>query len=117
MCCLTCGFAESLRGSVVLVNHAAESLPALHGCIERQDDLRVVVGRSLLAGLVRAVTVVAAGILSKDRPQVLFVVDEHPVGALGSCGPRPPPGIAVRPRRPRRSPDNPHALAREGLAG
>jgi len=28
-----------LRGSVVLADHAAEYFPALHGCIERQDDL------------------------------------------------------------------------------
>jgi hypothetical protein len=38
----------------------------------------------LLAGLVRAVAVVVAGVLSEDRPEVPFVVDEHPVGALGS---------------------------------
>src|ERR1022692_963053 len=109
------GSRSRLRGSVVLADHAAGYLPALYGCIGRQDGLRVVVGRSLLAGLVRAVTVVVAGVLSGDRPEVLFVVDEHPVGALGSCGPHPPLGIAVRPRRPRRSPDNPHALAGQDL--
>ena len=34
----------------------------------------------------RPVPVVMAGVLAEDRPQVPFVVDEHPVGALGSCG-------------------------------
>ena len=34
---------------MVLVDHAAEYLAALHGCIGRQDDLRVVLGRPLLA--------------------------------------------------------------------
>jgi len=113
--CLTCRFASQLRGSVVLVDRAAEYLPALHGCIKRQGELRVVIGRPLLAGLVRAMTVVMADVRSEDHPQVPFMVDEHPVGALGACGPHPPLGIAVRPRRPRRSPDNLHALAGEDL--
>jgi hypothetical protein len=58
---LTCGFAAWLCGSIVLVDHAAEYFPAVHRLIKRQDDLRVVVGRPLLAGLVRAVTVVMVG--------------------------------------------------------
>jgi hypothetical protein len=51
--------------------------------------LVVVVGRSLLAGLVRAVPVVVSGVLAEDGPQVPFTVDEHPVGALGSCAAYP----------------------------
>ena len=62
----------------------------------------VLVGRSLLAGLVRAVAVVMSGVLAEDGPQVPFTVDEHPVGALGSCAAYPPLGIAIRARRPRR---------------
>jgi hypothetical protein len=37
-----------------------------------------------------------AGVLAQDRPQVPFVVDEDPVGALGSCGAYPSPGVTVR---------------------
>src|SRR6266851_4382084 len=90
-----------LRGSVVLADHAAEYFPALHGCIERQDDLRVVVGRPLLAGLVRAVAVGVAGVSSGHRPQVPFVVDQRRVGALGPYGAHPPLGMAVCSWRPR----------------
>ena len=63
----------------------------------------------------RAVTVVVAGVPSEDRPQVPLVIDEHPVGALGARGSHPPLGIAVGPRRPRRSPDGLHALTGEDL--
>ena len=59
----------------------------------------VLVGRSLLAGLVRAVPVVMSGVLAEDGPQVPFTVDEHPVGALGSCAAYPPLGITVAPHR------------------
>jgi hypothetical protein len=73
------------------------------------------VGRSLLAGLVRAVTVVVAGVFAEDRPEVPFVVDQHPVGALGSCGPNPPLGVTVGSWRPRRDLGYLHALASEDL--
>jgi hypothetical protein len=57
------------------------------------------------------------GVLAEDRPQVPFVVDEHPVGASGSCGTYPPPGMAVRAWGPRRGLPCLHALAGEDLAG
>src|SRR5262245_29919070 len=61
------------------------------------------VGRSLLAGLVRAVPVVVADVLAEERSKVPFVIDQHPVGALGSCGGvHPPLGVTVGPWRPRR---------------
>ena len=41
------------RGSAVLVDHAAEYFAALHRCAERHEDRLVVVGWSLMAGLVR----------------------------------------------------------------
>jgi hypothetical protein len=44
---------------------------------------------------------------------VAFVVDEHPVGAFGSCGAYPSLGITVRAWRPRRSLYYSHALAGE----
>ena len=42
-----------------------------------------------------------------------FAVDEHPVGALGSCGAYPSLGITVRARGARRDLDHRHALASE----
>ena len=42
-----------------------------------------------------------------------FIVDEHPVGALGSRGADPPLGITVRPRGPRRGLHYPHAVVGE----
>jgi hypothetical protein len=54
------------RGSVVFVDHAAEYFAALDRCAGRRGDRRVVVGWSLLAGLVRAVAVVVVGELAED---------------------------------------------------
>jgi hypothetical protein len=76
----------------------------------------VMVGWSLLAGLVGPVPVVMAGILAEDRSQVAFVVDEYPVCALGPCCAYPSPGIAVRPRRLQRDLRCLLALAGEDLA-
>ena len=84
--CLTCGSQVQLRGLVVLVDHAAEHFAALDRQVKRRAGLAVVVGWSLLVGLVRAVPVVMGGVLAQDRAQVPFAVDEHPVGALGSRG-------------------------------
>jgi hypothetical protein len=107
------GSFAQLRCPVVLVDHAAEDLAPLDWQVQRQAGLVVVVGRSLLAGLVRAMPVVMAAVLSQDRAQVPFAVDEHPVGALASCGAYPSLGITVRSRRPRRDLDWRHALAGE----
>ena len=101
--------------SVVLVDHAAEYLPALDWRVRRRDFRHVKVGRSLLAGLVRAVPVVVARELAEDRSKVPFVVDKHPVGALGSCGPYPSFGVTVRARGPRRGLDYHHARTGEDL--
>jgi len=46
---------------------------------------------------------------------VPFAVDEHPVGALGSCAAYPPLGITVRARRLRRGLDHCYAFAGEYL--
>src|SRR6266699_2033733 len=109
--CLTCELSSRSRDSVVLVDHAAEYFAALHRCAERHDDRLVVVGWSLTAGLVRPVV----GVPSQHPPQVLFVVDQHPVGALGPYGAHPPLGIAIGPGRPRRTLHDLHALAGEDI--
>jgi hypothetical protein len=96
---LTWGSYDQLRRLVVLVDHAAEHLPPPNRRVRRNVDLVVLVGWSLLAGLVRPVPVVMAGVLAQDRSQVPFAVDEHPVGALGSCAAYPSLGIAVAPHR------------------
>src|ERR1019366_406232 len=83
--------------------------------VQRRAVLIVLIGRSLLAGLVRPVPVVMAGVLAEYGPKVGFLVDQHPVGALGPCGAYPSLGMAVRPWCPRRGLDYPHALAGEDL--
>ena len=75
----------------------------------------VMVGRSLLAGLVGPVLVVMAGLLAEDRSKVPFVVDEHQVGALGSCGAYPSVRVAGRAWCLRWGLDRLHALAGEDL--
>src|SRR5438067_164922 len=107
------GFGGWLCGPVVLVDHAAEDLPAVHRRVQRYDDLLVMIGRPLLPGLVRTVPVIVPGVCPQNRSQVGLVIDEHPVGALGPYGPYPAFGITVRPGRPRRGLHDPDALARE----
>ena len=53
--CLTWGSLAQLRRPVVLVDQAAEDLAPLDRQVQRRAGLVVVVGWSLLAGLVRAV--------------------------------------------------------------
>jgi hypothetical protein len=104
-----------LGGLVVLADHASEYLPPPDWEVQRIGGLGFLVGRALLAGLVGPVPVVMAGVLAEDRSQVAFVVDEHPVGALGSCCAYPSLGVTVRPRRARRDLHYFQALAGEDL--
>jgi hypothetical protein len=60
---LTWGLYDQLRCLVVLVDHATEHFASLDWQVQRWADLAVLVGWSLLAGLVRAVPVVMAGVL------------------------------------------------------
>ena len=48
-----------LRGPAVLVDHAAEYLPALHRRVQRHDDRLVMIGRPLIPALVRPMSVIA----------------------------------------------------------
>jgi hypothetical protein len=64
--CLTWGLCDQLRRLVVLVDHATEDLAPPDRRVQRRAGLAVLVGRSLLTGLVRAVAVVMAGVLAED---------------------------------------------------
>lgn len=75
------GLCDRLRRPVVLVDHASEHLALRNWQVRLGAGLAVVLGWSLLAGLMRA-AVVMGGLVGEDGPQVLLVVDEHPVGAL-----------------------------------
>ena len=86
---LTCGFGGWLRGPIVLVDHAAEHLPTLHRPVQRYEDLIVMIGWPLLAGLMGPVPVVVLFVGSQQRSQMGLVVDEHPIRALGPCCPYP----------------------------
>ena len=68
-----------LRGPVVLIDHAAEYLPALHRRGKRHDDRLVMIGWPLLPGLVRTVPVIVPGVGPQYRSQMGFAVDQHPV--------------------------------------
>ena len=57
----------SSRSPVVLVDYAAEDFAPLDRQVQRNVGLVVVVGRSLLAGLVRAVAVVMGDVVVQDR--------------------------------------------------
>ena len=72
-------------GLVGLADHPAGYLPPPDRQAQRGGGLGFLVGWPLLAGLMRPVPVVVAGVFAEDRPQVPFIVDEHPVAALGSC--------------------------------
>jgi hypothetical protein len=88
-----------LGSLVVLADHAAEYLPPPDWEVQRSGGLGFLVGRALLAGLAGPVPVVMADVLAEDRSQVPFAVDEHPVGALGSCCAYPSLGVTVGPHR------------------
>ena len=68
--------------SVVLVDHAAETLSASYRPVHRDHDGRVVVRRQLLSALVRAVIIEVVHVFADHREGVSFVVDQQPVGAL-----------------------------------
>jgi len=96
---LTCASLSRLRGPAVLVDHAAEYLPALHRRVQRRDGRLVMIGWPLIPGLVRPVPVIVPGVGPQYHPQVGLVVDQHPVGALRPDGPYPALGIAIVPHR------------------
>jgi hypothetical protein len=52
--------------------------------VDRDDHVRVMVGRVLIQALVWTVSVEMVLVLTQHCSGVLLVVDEYPVGALGS---------------------------------
>jgi hypothetical protein len=66
-------------------------------------------GRILMQGPVRPVRIVVIGVLTQDQPQVPFTGNQHPVQALAAGTGDPAFRDRVRPRRPDRSLDDPHA--------
>jgi len=104
-----------LGGSVVLVDHAAEHLPAQHRRVQRHDARLVLAGRPLVPRLVRPVPVIVPGVGPQHCPQMGFTVDQHPVRALEPDGPYPawPVRCGRSCMRPRSTP-HPVAPARPG---
>jgi hypothetical protein len=67
-----------------------------YGCVDR-DYAGVVVGRVLIEALMWTVPIEVVLVLPQHRKSVLFIVDEHSVGALG-------PDTSHEPFRKTRSP-------------
>jgi len=86
---------------LVLVDHAAEDLSSPYRCVDRDDDIWVVVGRMLIEALVWTMVVEMALVLAEHGTGVPFAVDQDPVGALSPDAADEPLGKAVRPGRPR----------------
>src|SRR5258706_6672680 len=82
-------------GPTVLVDHAAEDVPAAYGCVDVDDDARVVVGWLLVEALVWTVPVEVGFVLAQHGSGVVFVVDKDLVGALGSQAAAEAPGERV----------------------
>src|SRR5262249_14459357 len=85
-----------LLGPVVLVDHAAEYLPALHGHVQWYDGRLGMIGWPLAPGLVRPVPVIVPLIGPQHRPQMMLAIDQHPVSALGPYRPYPAFCMTVR---------------------
>jgi hypothetical protein len=67
------------------------------------NDIEVVGGGAQVQSPVEPSGVVVLGVLSEDSPCVLLVVDQQPVGALGSDGAYEPLCVGIHPRRLRRT--------------
>jgi len=60
---------------LVLVDHAAEDLSSPYRCVDRDDDIWVVVGRMLIEALVWTMVVEMALVLAEHGTGVPSVVD------------------------------------------
>jgi hypothetical protein len=82
--------------SSVFVDHAVDDLVSTDGGVDRDDEGRVVVGRTLLASLVRSVVIEMPNVLVKDCGGVPLVVDQNTVSALCADAAHKSLGVAVR---------------------
>jgi hypothetical protein len=87
-------------GSCVLVDHATEDSCTPYRRVDRDDHVRLVIGRVLVEALVWTVVVEMALEGAEHHTSVSLVVDQHPVGALGSDAANEPFRVTVRARRP-----------------
>jgi hypothetical protein len=98
-----------LRGSVVLADQAVDDLSAPDASSHVNRLAGLVQRRSLFPRLVRPMTVVMPRILGKDPPEVSFAVDHQVVEALAAQRSHISFRERVRPGRPDRRLDDPHA--------
>jgi hypothetical protein len=92
--------------SPVLVNYSAEDLLTPDRCVEADHGVGIVAGWVLIEALVWTVVVEVAYVLVEDGAGVLFVVDQHSVGAFFTDAADEPFCITVRPRCTGRDLDN-----------
>ena len=86
--------------------------------VEGDDGVGIVAGRVLVEALVWAVVVEVAFVLVEDGAGVLFVVDQHPVGAFLADAADEPFCITVGLRRAGRDLDDVEAFGDEdGIEG
>ena len=78
-------FVRWSAGSVVLVDEAGDGWSAFDPGCGQGDDVRVVVGRELVASLMGAVAVEVMGVIVEDLLGVAAVEQQDPVGALLPC--------------------------------
>ena len=85
----------------VFVDDSPEDAPSPDGCVDRDDDAWVVVGRVLIQALMWTVPTEVALVLTEHGVGVFLVVDQNPVGAFRPNAPNEALRKRVRPRRPR----------------
>jgi hypothetical protein len=103
---LTRCFLGGLDCSPVFVDYSAEDLLMPDWGVEGDYGVWIVAGRVLVETLVWAVVVEVAYVLVEDGAGMLFVVDQHFVGALFADAADEPFCITVGPRRAGRDLDD-----------
>jgi len=98
---------------VVLVDRAIEDLSSSYRCVDGDDRGWVVVGWVLVEALVRPVVIEMALVFAEYGTGVSFVVDQHPVGALGPDAADEAFRVTVRLRGPRRRANDRHRFGGE----
>lgn len=99
--------------SSVFVDDAAQNTVSPDRGVKWDHGRGIVVRRAVLTALMRAVIIEMPSELVQDRDCVVFVVDQHPVGALRSDTAHEPLRVTVRSWRSRRGLDRVDALGGE----